>query len=52
MFMINTINEDSFKIIERFSKDSYVIDYYGDKLLVTIGDIWKVFKIPKGESVA
>lgn len=45
MFIINTVNEDSFKIIEKFSNDSYVIDYYGDKLLVTVGDIWKIYTV-------
>ena len=45
MFIINAVNQDSFKVIKKFSKDSYVIDYYGDKLLVTIGDIWKIYTV-------
>lgn len=39
-FIYCDVNNDTYNIISDFD-DKVVIDYYGVKILVTIGDVWK-----------
>lgn len=42
MFAINTITEDSYRVLQKFNDNMYIIDYYGDSLLIETGDTWKI----------
>ena len=42
-YIYNTVNGDTYKVL-KVDKDTALIDYYNQKLLVTIGEIWKLMK--------
>lgn len=42
-YIYNTVNGDSYKILKT-DNETALIDYYNQKLLITIGDIWKLVK--------
>lgn len=39
-FIYCNVNDDTYNIISDFN-DTVIIDYYGVKMLVTIGEVWK-----------
>lgn len=42
-YVYNIVNGDMYKIVKS-DKNTTIIDYYNQKLLVTIGEIWKLMK--------
>lgn len=45
MFVINSVTGDIFKVIERVDADSVIIDYYDNKMLLHIGEVWKFYEM-------
>ena len=39
-FIYCNVNDDTYNIISDFD-DKVIIDYYGVRMLVTIGEVWK-----------
>lgn len=43
-----SVNGDTYNIVSDFD-DKVIIDYYGIKMLVTVGDIWKRVRLEGDE---